>query len=210
MHDQLDNDALLVLYLSGELSSDQRASLERQLESDPALREMLAQLKDDQESAEAALARADEVDPLSATLAAAVVRRTGRALRQAQAERAARRPAIQPARRLLPFGWRSYSGAAIAAGLFVALLIWWGNQKPPPVPEVADNTEYTTDDPNLDVDLATRDVPDDPEDERLALTYGASLNIGPAEQDPGTLATVEDDLRDLRRVGRSDGLMMGL
>jgi hypothetical protein len=157
------------------------------------------------------LGRADDVDPLNATLAAAVVRRTVRALNQERVEMAARRPAVQPARRVLPFGWRSYSGAAIAAGLFVALLVWWGNQQPPPTQLAESTNEFVTDAPILDADLVAADVPEDPDDERMALTYGASLAVGPAEQEPGTLEQMEDELRDLRRLGRGDNsLMMGL
>jgi anti-sigma factor RsiW len=212
MNEHLDNDALLLLYVSDELTSEQRAAVDQRLASEPELREALKQLTLADAWTNAQLARADEVTPLNDTVAAAIARRTGRALRQALVDKLARRPAVRPPRRGLPFGWRSYSGAAVAASLFVGLLVWWGSRNDDSNRGVVINTdsEWVTDKPVLDETLATAEVPDDPEDERLALTYGATLALGPAEPEPGSLESVETELRNLRGVGRGDTMMMDM
>ncbi len=125
---ELDNDALLMMYLADELSAEDRADVEQSLGVDAGLRSTLASVRADGEFAGAAMGLADRVVPpagLTASAEAVAIRRVGRLLRQYQVDRLARnRPAPVPERQPAFPRW-AYPIGSVAAVLLVAVG-WWG------------------------------------------------------------------------------------
>jgi anti-sigma factor RsiW len=120
---QLDNDqAVLLMYLAGELPEEDRVEVEQRLVNDPALRDAMADLAALQGSVDAQLALGDAV-PLPRREAA--VRRVVRAMATAQDQRLAREAdaalAAEPPR-AYRLGWWAYPAAA-AALLLVGIMI---------------------------------------------------------------------------------------
>ena len=120
--EQLDRDALLMLYAADELSPEQRAAVEARLAAEPELAAELGMLRSAQDQCFAALAHADEHDRLPVSEGVAV-RRVSRAMKQWQVRRALAANAVVPAapRRKLP--WWVYPSAT-AAALIVGFLVW--------------------------------------------------------------------------------------
>jgi len=116
-----NNEAILLMYLAGELPGEDRLEVERMLASDAALRTQLDELQMAQDRTADALARLDATWPLPLSEQAAV-RRTGRAIRQWLARPKDDERAAEP-RRQLRYPWWAYPTAA-AASIFVALLVW--------------------------------------------------------------------------------------
>jgi hypothetical protein len=149
---ELDNDALLMLYLADELSAEDRADVEQLLGVDAGLRAGLAVVRADGEAAVAALQAADRVDPptgLSASAEAVTTRRIGRLLRQHQVDLFVRnRPAPTPERQPVFAAW-TYPMGAVAAALLVAVGWWaWSRHAPARRPigvgssQLADNRPF--------------------------------------------------------------------
>jgi anti-sigma factor RsiW len=138
--EQLDQDALLMLYVADELSAEQRAELEGRLAGDPELAAELARLRDARDVCFAALARADGRGRLPMSEGVAV-RRVGRAMRQWQVERELARNAAAPAAPRRKLAWWVYPSAA-AAAIIVGFLVWSVRQpvgaSMPPDPRFAD------------------------------------------------------------------------
>src|SRR4051812_12694387 len=80
-----NNEAILLMYLAGELPEEDRAEVEQMLASDPALRALLAELTALQADVDGTLARCDVGAALLPRREAAV-RRVARALVAAQAQ----------------------------------------------------------------------------------------------------------------------------
>ena len=121
MIEQLNNEAILLMYLADELPADDRLEVERMLESDQHLRAQLDEMQRTQELTADALARLDAAWPLPVSEQAAV-RRTAREMRQWLARPKEARRAAEPGRQLR-YPWWVYPTAA-AASIFVALLVW--------------------------------------------------------------------------------------
>lgn len=125
---ELDNDALVMLYLADELSPEDRTDMEQLLQVDAGLRAELAAVQADGEAASAAMAMADRVDPpagLSSSAEAVALRRVGRAMRQFQVDTLVRnRPVVMPETPVAFPVW-TYRLAGVAAALAVGLG-WWG------------------------------------------------------------------------------------
>src|SRR5215212_1630903 len=98
---QLENDqAVLLMYLAGELAGADRAEVDRRLAADAGLRAELDRLRETYHWLEAAMAQADAAaGPVPALAKAAAVRRVGRAVREWHAGRLARPRAQASAQR---------------------------------------------------------------------------------------------------------------
>jgi hypothetical protein len=118
----LDRESVLLLYLSDDLLPADRSSVEQLLSRDAAARDELEQLRGVQQSAFAALARADTHRPLP-TSEGAAVRRFARDAQQWQVDRLTRRrePGGERSR---GFGW-AYTAGGIAAVIALSMWIWY-------------------------------------------------------------------------------------
>ena len=125
---ELDNDALLMMYLADELSAEDRADVEQLLGVDAGLRAGLVAVRADGESASRALDLADRFDPpagVSASGEAVAVRWAGRVFRQFQVDLLARNRKAPVPERQLAFPRWAYPIGSVAAVLLVAVG-WWG------------------------------------------------------------------------------------
>jgi hypothetical protein len=173
--------AVLLMYLAGELPPHDRVEVERMLAADPALRAELDRLREAQETFAAAMPALDRATRLPVPQAVAV-RRVVAAMRQWYEMRRAR-PAPAPEVKPLRFPWWAYPMAA-AASLLIAFLVWWGNSERregpadyavrAPVPYEA---AYAAN-PAMDVALAWEmgDTVDEPEEAR-SLVEPSDYNI---------------------------------
>ena len=119
------NEAVLLMYLAGELPAEDRTEVERMLAVDAGLRADLERLREAFAWFSAEVARDDRaIRP--AVSEGAAVRRVGRAMRQWYARRLAAAPAPRPAAGTLRYPWWAYPLAA-AASVVIAFLVWWGN-----------------------------------------------------------------------------------
>lgn len=129
-----NNEAVLLMYVAGELPPDDRVEVEQLLANDGGLRAELARLRESHDALTLALGEADGLAMPAVSEGArrsAAVRRVSRAISQHHAERqaAAAREAAASAsdrrfRRLRLPGW-SYPFAA-AAMLLIAWVAYWG------------------------------------------------------------------------------------
>ena len=113
---QLNNESILLLYLAGELSAEDRQDVEQHLAADPQFREELETLRTAYDGAGEALAAADKSERLKLPEASAA-RRVGNAVRAWHALRLSMPPA-ETKRGGLRFPWWWYVTAS-AAGLVV-------------------------------------------------------------------------------------------
>jgi len=114
-----NNEAILLMYLAGELPEQDRLEVEQMLASDAGLRTTLAELAALQDDVTGVLARADAAQILARR--ETVVRRIGRTIAAANPGRPAAAPAA-PHRRRLHIAWWAYPIAA-AAAFVVAIMI---------------------------------------------------------------------------------------
>ena len=96
------------------------------LAGDPALAAELNQIRTAQEAVMAAIGALDQSAPLRVSTPVAT-RQISRLMKQWQVDRLTRRPAVTE-KRSLRFPWWAYpaASAATAAGLLMALMVWWG------------------------------------------------------------------------------------
>jgi anti-sigma factor RsiW len=118
-----NNEAILLMYLSGELPEQDRYEVEQMLADDPGLRAALAEVAALHDDVTGLLGRADAAQVLSRR--ETVVRRVGRAIAAAHAS-AAGAPAAAPAKRRLRIAWWAYPIAA--AALFVVAVMLLSDQ----------------------------------------------------------------------------------
>lgn len=126
-----NNEAVLLMYLAGELSPEASAEVEQMLDGNPSMRADLEALRRNCASAEQVLERLDAltVPPIPDAVA---IRQATRLMKQWQAEQchAARKQRAAAAAaaetRSLRFPWWSYP-LATAAAIALALLVWWTN-----------------------------------------------------------------------------------
>ena len=120
-----NNEAILLMYLAGELPDEDRAEVEQMLASDAGLRALLAELAALQSDVTGAFATADTAMLLPRREAA--VRRVSRAMVAAQVAPAPPAAALEPLSKRLRLAWWAYPIAA-AAALVVAVVVL--NDKP--------------------------------------------------------------------------------
>jgi anti-sigma factor RsiW len=121
-----NNEAVLLMYLAGELPEDDRAEVEQMLASDPALRRGLEELGALQEAVDETFARADA--GVALPRGEAVVRGVGRAMSAARSARVAAPPAApEVGHSRFRIAWWVYPIAA-AAMVVVGILLMADNQ----------------------------------------------------------------------------------
>jgi hypothetical protein len=120
------NEAILLMYLSGELGEEDRADVERMLSSDSALRTQLEGLEQAQASSQEALRRLDRLAPGPDALV--LSRRMMRAVRRHHLERQ-ERPIEQEETERVGRPWWTY-GLGTSAAAALLLLVWWTYQEP--------------------------------------------------------------------------------
>jgi hypothetical protein len=168
-----NNEAVLLMYLAGELPDDDRAEVEQMLASDPALRQALEELAALQEGVGETFASADA--GVTWSRRDAVVRNVSRAMAAARVERVAAGPvAPEVGRSRFRIPWWVYPVAA-AAMLVVGILLMSDSQ---PVslpadnrdgPELVENTEnFDTTNPSTTT-VTAQIFPDDLETELISL-----------------------------------------
>jgi hypothetical protein len=120
-----NNEAILLMYLAGELPEDDRAEVEQMLTRDAGMRAALAEMAALQDDLAGAFARVDVAQVVSGREAAA------RFVSRAIVERAARPVAVPtsaaPAQRSFRIPWWTYPIAA-AAIVLVAVIMTSGNR----------------------------------------------------------------------------------
>jgi anti-sigma factor RsiW len=120
-----NNEAILLMYLAGELPEADRLEVEEMLASDAGLRATLAELKSLHDRVGGVLARADAAQILSRRESA--VRQVSRALSQNVQNKSLGVIHYAPGpRRRLPIAWLAYPIAA-AALLVIGMMIYSGN-----------------------------------------------------------------------------------
>jgi hypothetical protein len=125
-----NNDAVLLMYLAGELPDAERTEVERMLAVDAGLRGQLERLREAHAWFAEEMAR-DDRSTRPAVSQGAAVRRVGRAMRQWHTRRLAEAPAAAAAPRPgLRYPWWAYPLSA-AASVVIAFLVWWGNTDRP-------------------------------------------------------------------------------
>ena len=118
------DECVLLMYLADELPPGDRTTVECRLAAEPALREMLEQMRSLHDDVSGVIADADRhCPPLANT--PVLVRHVGRAMRQWQTDRMAPKPAPVVDPKSLRYAWWTYPLTA-AAALLIAFLVWWG------------------------------------------------------------------------------------
>lgn len=125
LHELENNEAILLMYIAGELPDEERREVEQMLDTDVRLREMYEGLRSSWDDVVVGLERVDASEPLGSSRDAAA-RAVGRMVRQRYAARVAARPVAKPAapRPTLKL-WLAWS-SSVAAALLVGFLVWWG------------------------------------------------------------------------------------
>jgi anti-sigma-K factor RskA len=117
-----NNEAILLMYLAGELPAEERAEVEQMLANDAGLRTLLAALTALQSDVDGVLAKADSTMLLPRREAA--VRRVSRAVAAAQAKPVeAGAPADDHAAARFRVPWWAYPIAAVAAVIVGMVLV---------------------------------------------------------------------------------------
>jgi hypothetical protein len=123
IHEIENNESLLLMYSSGELSADDRLEVEQMLAGDAVLRQELADIESAYQFAIGSLA---ELDADRAAIAGEnhAIRQAKRAMKQWQIDRLNRQPVREPApaRRVPSWAYPS----AVAAMLLIGMLTYWG------------------------------------------------------------------------------------
>jgi len=133
-----NNEAILLMYLAGELSAEDRAEIEQMLEQDAGLRGALAELSAVNDQISGMLSSLD--GPVADSRREAAVRRVSRALVQAKADQIAyAAPTTRNARRLLNL--RRFLWPAVAAAILVGGILLWPKAIQMPAPQVPQYAE---------------------------------------------------------------------
>jgi hypothetical protein len=118
------NEAILLMYLAGELPPQDRAEVEQMLATDPLMRGALDRLREADNAFKTAMPALDRATRLPAPESVGV-RRVVRVMRQWQARRLAAPKPVEVRRRFRFPVW-AYPLTA-AASVVIAFLVWWGN-----------------------------------------------------------------------------------
>jgi anti-sigma factor RsiW len=123
IHELENNEAMLMMFLTGELPAEDQLEVEHMLASDAGLRAELERIKTAYEGAMGALAKLD-ADHSALPAENHAIRQAMRAMKQWQVDRLSRQPMIiTPARIKFPV-W-AYPVAGVAA-LLIGTIAWWG------------------------------------------------------------------------------------
>jgi hypothetical protein len=123
IHEIENNEALLLMFISGELPAEDRAEVEQMLAGDAGLRDELARIVSAYDFAMDSLATLD-ADRTAIPGENHAIRQAKRAMKQWQNDRLHRQPTPvhAPARRYPAWAY----GSAVAAMLLIGMLTYWG------------------------------------------------------------------------------------
>src|ERR1700722_11818788 len=129
-----NNEAILLMYLADELGADDRREVEQMLGRDDGLRAELEKIREAQIAVMAAIGALDQSAPLAVSTPVAM-RHVSRLMKQWQVDRLARPLAEAQNKRGPRFPWWAYpvASAATAAGVLIALMVWWGMKSDGPI-----------------------------------------------------------------------------
>ncbi len=137
-----NNEAVLLMYIAGELPEEDRVEVEQMLQTDARLRADLNDLRGAMEGHEAMMIAADTTTRLPVKEDAAV-RNTLRAMRQWQLLHPYGVEETKSQRKTLTYAWWLYPSAS-AAMVVLAAVVWWGF-KPDALPgTVVDNSPWNS------------------------------------------------------------------
>jgi anti-sigma factor RsiW len=123
IHELENNEALLLMYSTGELPPEDSVEVEQMLAADAGLRAELAEIQSAHDGAMNVLARLDG-DRTAVPAENHAIRQAMRAMKQWQVDRLARQPIlVPPTRRNIPV-W--LYPLASAAALLIGTIAWWG------------------------------------------------------------------------------------
>lgn len=126
LHELENNEAVLLMYIAGELPEEARREVEQMLQTDVRLREMYEQLRGSWDATMSALEALDAAKPLTASREAAA-RAVGRLVRQRHARRLETVSVESvPSRREFSVRLMLLSAAASLSAAVVGYLAWWG------------------------------------------------------------------------------------
>jgi hypothetical protein len=120
---QLENESILLMYLAGELSDEDRAQVEQMLGRDPTLRAQLAELAATHDAVTGMLGRLDADSPVGASRREAAVRTVSRAMAEARRQRLAEAATAARTSRSRLNLKRFLIPAAVAAALVTGILL---------------------------------------------------------------------------------------
>lgn len=200
-----NNEAVLLMYLSGELPGEDHAEVEQMLAADASLRAELEEVRLAKAGSDAALGKLDRIARLPVKQDAAM-RQVRRLMARWNVERLAKIPVPVPARsRRLP--WWSYP-IATAAAVLLAFLTYWGNkeevispdlrmvatespfQGSPEIPsELSDEAEAFA--------MADQLVQSFDNGDRILDNAGSTISLAEAERQLFALATSSDEVFSL-------------
>ena len=120
IHNLENNEAVLLMYLAGELPPEDRAEVEQMLRSDSGMAQTLESLRQMHTQVMAGLGGLDG----PAASDEALVRRVTREMRRHQVELAARpAPVVRPPQRRA-WPWWAYAASSVAAAVVILLGLW--------------------------------------------------------------------------------------
>lgn len=125
LHQLENNEAILLMYIAGELPDVERREVEQMLASDARMRAMYDELRQGWGDALAGIEQVDVAEPLAMSREAAV-RQVGRMVRQWHAERVAAIKPVRVAAKKNTLRFYIGSVSAVAAVMLVGFLVWWG------------------------------------------------------------------------------------
>lgn len=211
LHQLENNEAVLMLYLAGELPPQDRVDVEQMLADDPGMRTELERMRETVALVETAMVELDRAErlPMSADVAA---RRVGRMAAQWNADRLAAEAAAAAAQAARPHRvskW-AYPAAAVAACALISWGIWWASNSGVQGvlgPVAATNETPSVDESVAQVPVADEDPADDADDAAADSVIATGTgNRGPAWRD--RLDALEQDLYALssNTEGSLDGV----
>jgi anti-sigma factor RsiW len=133
MHSLLEqlenNEAVLLMYIAGELPAEDRVEVEQMLSTDAQLRQDLKDLRAALDASATLVASADAKARLPVKVEVAVGK-TLRSMRQWRLARPGGVPVVEPNRTGLTYPWWVYPTSA-AAMVLLAAVVWWGFHNEP-------------------------------------------------------------------------------
>jgi hypothetical protein len=119
-----NNEAMLLMYLSGELPPEDQAEVEQMLASDGGLRMELEEIRSAMADSMEAVATLDKLQPITPSAQSIALRNVSRSMKQWHVDRLRAAPVVEPHK-----AWRYpmwvYPTSAVASVL-VGVLVWWG------------------------------------------------------------------------------------
>jgi len=123
IHELENNEALLLMYLTGELPVEDRIEVEQMLSADSGMRAELLRIESAYQGAMGVLAKLD-ADQSVVPAENHAIRQAIRVMKQWQLDRLARQPVVIAPARLKIHAWM-YPVGAVAA-LLIGTIAWWG------------------------------------------------------------------------------------